>query len=248
LVVENIDLLPQSLQPRLDDAIETGVVVSDNGGPGRIVRTRLIAIGGHNLEAAVDRGEFHAGLYYRLASLTIRVPALRERTVDIPRIAQAMLAQIAGDAGRTSLQLSDTAIRQLVRHTWPGNLRELRAVLTRAALLCEGDVIGPEELARVAGASWPARATAGAAGTPSARVPGTRRSGSPQVPRVSVVAEVNLDDAARAERERIEMALQATGGHRERAANLLGMSRTTLWTRMCVLGIDPDRYRRSRSD
>ncbi len=249
VLLHEIGELPAALQPRLLEVLETGVLVNELGGPGHPVRTRIIATSTSDLEAAVDREEFHAGLYFRLASTTVRVPPLRERSADIPRIAEAILAQVASDAGRPGLGLSPAAVKQLVRHHWPGNLREMRNVLTRIALLCPNDQVSPEDLQRAGGSAWPQRSlSSGSSGTLSAvRIPGTRRNSSTQVPRVSGVVEANLDESARAERERIETALQATEGHRERAAALLGMSRTTLWTRMCVLGIEPDKFRRNKA-
>jgi DNA-binding NtrC family response regulator len=248
LLLHEIGELPARLQPRLYDVLDSGVLVNDLGGPGRPVRTRLIATTTSDLEALVDREAFHGGLYFRLASVTVRVPPLRERAADVPRIAEAILAQVASDAGRPELRLSAAAVKQLVRYNWPGNLREMRNMLTRIALLCANDLVGPEDLMRAGGSSWPQRSATGtSSGTLSAvRVPGSRRTSSTQVPRVSGVVEANLDEPARAERERIEVALQAAEGHRERAAALLGMSRTTLWTRMCVLGIEPERYRRNK--
>ncbi len=246
LLLHEIGDLPATLQPRLYDVLESGVLVGSNGGPGRPVRTRVIATTSMDLEVQVDRDRFHAGLYFRLASVTVRVPPLRERAADIPRIAEAILAQVAADAGRPELRLSSAAMSELVRHRWPGNLREMRNVLTRIALLSPADLITPEELQRAGGTTWSHRTTS--SGSQAAvRPQGTRRTSSTQVPRVSGIVQANLDEAARAERDRIEAALAAAEGHRERAAALLGMSRTTLWTRMCVLGIDHECFRKNRA-
>lgn len=249
LLLQELPGLPHSLQPRLLEVLETGTIRHEYGGGDWPFRARVLATAQPQIETLVAQNQFDSGLYYRLASIKVVVPPLRERPADIPRIAETILAQVAVDSGRLSLRLSGGALGDLVRHNWPGNLRELRNLLTRVALLCPNDAVTQDDLQRVAGSTWSARPSArtGSAYPPSSRSGTTRRSSAPAPMRGSGIVPANLDEPARAEVERIESALMASDGHRERAAAMLGMSRTTLWTRMCVLGIDHERFQRAKA-
>jgi transcriptional regulator with PAS, ATPase and Fis domain len=93
---------------------------------------RLIAATSTDLEAAIKRGEFRADLYYRLNVLPINVPPLRERLDDLPALSEAILEEL-----RSQHELDRDALGLLAEHAWPGNIRELRNVLERAALLSD---------------------------------------------------------------------------------------------------------------
>jgi len=102
---------------------------------------RIVAATNQELETAVAQGRFRSDLYHRLSQITLRVPPLRQRTEDIAPLAMHFLAQ--HDA---SLRFSPGALEVLVRHTWPGNIRELRNVVMRAAVLTLGGEIRAEDL------------------------------------------------------------------------------------------------------
>jgi DNA-binding NtrC family response regulator len=249
LLREFSDILPE-LQEKLRTVLETRMYRPVDGSSERRFNGRLLATSTVGVDELVSELALDAGLAYRLATVSIRVPPLRDRVDDLPRITDAVLAQVASDASRPELHLSNGARQLLFEHPWAGNLRELRNVLTRLALLCPNEEIDADDLARALGFPNAESRRAHKSGVRS-RVRGgsTRRprNSSVPVPRISGLIAAALDEPARAERERIEQALDATDGHRERAAAVLGMSRTTLWTRMRMLGIDYDRFHRPKA-
>jgi DNA-binding NtrC family response regulator len=112
----------------------------------RHVDVRLIAATHQDLQALVRDKHFRSDLYFRISTLPLRVPPLRERPEDIPALARQLLARIGRDLGRGERELSGAAVQSLQAHSWPGNIREMRNLLERAALLAEGSVLTPRDL------------------------------------------------------------------------------------------------------
>jgi len=152
-----------------------------------------------------ERG-FRSDLFFRISTLRLRMPALRERIEDIAALAERFLERLAVELGRRDLSLSEDARRALEAYAWPGNIRELRNVLERAALLARSDVLAPADL-RFDGVA------AGAEADPSALT----------------LAEV--------ERRHIERVMAEEDGHVERAAERLGVPRSSLYERLKRHGI-----------
>jgi DNA-binding NtrC family response regulator len=111
----------------------------------REVDVALIAATHKDLTNEVRKGAFRSDLYFRISTIPLLVPSLRDRIEDIPLLAGTILAQLPPSRGR-QVELSDAAITTLCRYAWPGNIRELRNVLERAALLCEHGLITPRDL------------------------------------------------------------------------------------------------------
>ena len=150
---------------------------------------------------------FRSDLYFRISALPLQIPPLRERPEDIPVLARALLERIAFDVGRPQLSLSEDAIAGLQAYPWPGNTRELRNVLERAAILGREEVLGAKDLRFSA---------------PVEAAPATDDSGR------------TLEEV---ERRHIEKILAEEGGHVERAARRLGVPRSSLYERVKRLGI-----------
>jgi DNA-binding NtrC family response regulator len=108
---------------------------------------RVIAATNRDLRDAVARGAFREDLYYRLQVFDITMPPLRERTRDIPLLADSFLQEIGRALGRPPAGLTPEARELIMKYAWPGNVRELRNVLERAAILCETGPITPAHLA-----------------------------------------------------------------------------------------------------
>jgi transcriptional regulator with PAS, ATPase and Fis domain len=163
------------------------------------VDVRVVAATNQNLERAVEAGRFRSDLYHRLSQVTVAVPPLRERKRDIAPLAKYFLAQ--HDPGMT---LSPGAMASLEAHSWPGNIRELRNTVVHAAVLVDGPEVGAGDLH-------------------------FRTMGSPvdsiSVRRPDAEVEASLDGM---ERRMIFEALAKAGGHQQRAADQLGISRRTL--------------------
>jgi DNA-binding NtrC family response regulator len=112
----------------------------------RQVDVRLIAASHRNLKEMAQKGEFRADLFYRISTLLLVVPPLRDRGGDIALLARSLLAQIGADLGRAGVALSSEAEHVLLGYAWPGNIRELRNVLERAALLGDGERVTARDL------------------------------------------------------------------------------------------------------
>jgi DNA-binding NtrC family response regulator len=108
---------------------------------------RIIAATNRELRRALTRGDFREDLYYRLHVFEIRLPPLRERPEDILPLSEAFLAELGRSFARPPAGITREARRALLDHGWPGHVRELRNVLERAAIVCEGGLIAPEHLA-----------------------------------------------------------------------------------------------------
>jgi len=190
------------------------------------VDVRVVAATNKDLKAMVARGEFREDLYWRLAVVPIQVPPLRERREDIPLLAAYILARragaaktSAGDAGRYPTRISANAMARLCAYHWPGNIRELENVLSRAAILCDGETIRSEDLDLAGLSITPAPASAPA---PSASSVKPGRS-----------LKRMVDDAVRAvERQAILDALERAGGSPTKAAALLGISRASIYNKL----------------
>ena len=166
---------------------------------------RVIAATNKNLEEMVKTGKFREDLFFRLRVMELWLPPLRERTEDVPLLAQAFLQEFSAASGKTVTGFSPDALEVLLRYPWPGNVRELRTAIEHAVVLCRGDRLSVRELP-----PWVRNDTSA-----------TGRL-SPSTP-----APTNLT-VAEAEKELVIRALKETGGNRTMAAKKLGMSRRTL--------------------
>ena len=168
---------------------------------------RIVAATNRDLENEVASGMFREDLYYRLNVIHLRVPALRDRAEDIPRMTEHFLNLACKRVGRGPLSVSRPAMELLSSWSWPGNVRELENSIERMAILCLADVIEPSDLPpRVRGLQADQRY-------------GTK------------LPDAGLDLRAAVEsfeNELIRQALERTGWNKNRAARLLGLNRTTL--------------------
>jgi two-component system response regulator AtoC len=184
----------------------------------RTVDVRFVAATNRDLDAAVEAGTFRRDLYYRLAGAVLAIPPLRERSDEIVALAQAFVAAAAARLDRAAPRLAEDVLVALVRHSWPGNARELRNLMERAVLLADDDRL---TMAHVD--------LGGATSTPTPRpthVPATMASSAP------LAAELDA-----MERQRILDALATCNGNQTRAAELLGMPRRTLVKRLGQYGV-----------
>jgi transcriptional regulator with PAS, ATPase and Fis domain len=203
------DISP-SMQTKLLRVLQEREVVRVGENRPRKVDIRVIAASNKDIKREVEEGRFREDLYYRLGVIEIEVPPLRDRPEDIVSLARHLVAKTARRLGLDTLRLDSTALDYLTSYRWPGNVRELENVLERAAVLCKGGVIRPEDLpVSVTGAS-----VTGTGTTPPRFAPGGGQS----------LQEV--------ERRHIQAVLESVGGNRTRAAKILGISTATLWRRL----------------
>jgi transcriptional regulator with GAF, ATPase, and Fis domain len=182
---------------------------------------RVIAATNRDLRAAVEEGAFREDLYYRLHVFEIRLPPLRERPEDIGPLTDAFLLDIAREFGRPPAGVSREARARLLAYHWPGNARELRNTLERAAIVCEGGLITAEHLSLAGPRPAPARSRSRAA---EADPPSTTLS--------------SAEDLKAVERAMVEKALKEARYNKTDAARALGLSRKQLYVRLRRHGLD----------
>ena len=208
IFLDEIGELPMSLQVKLLQVIEEKTFLRVGGNQPVTVDVRILAATNRDLEAMVKERQFREDLFFRLNVFPIRLPALRERAGDIPRLVEHCLRR----HGITVEKVTLSAMQALVRHPWPGNVRELENALERAKILAGSDPIDVEHLSFAVGPA----AVAGEGG------------GRPWVPRIPPEG-LSLEEL---ERELIVQALEIADGNKSRAARLLGLTRRTLYSRM----------------
>ena len=146
LFLDEIGDMPHSLQVKLLRAIEEQRFERVGGDREIQVDVRVIAATHRNLPSAIQEGSFREDLYFRLNLMVIALPPLRERTEDIPLLAEHFLRQFSEAYHREARLISQKALRLLNLYSWPGNVRELNNVLGRAVLSCKSEAILPEHL------------------------------------------------------------------------------------------------------
>jgi two-component system response regulator PilR (NtrC family) len=218
LFLDEIGELSPNMQAKVLRALQEREIRRVGGRESLKIDVRILAATNKNLEEEVERGRFREDLFYRLNVVTISVPPLRERSTDIPQLTQYFIERICAETGRPPLPVTKEAMRLLLQHHWPGNVRQLEAVLQRAILLSDGRKIDDSDLPiEVRFSTLPPREpsdSSGAGGTGRFLLP-------PQ----------GLDLEA-VERDFILQAMEASGWVIAKAAKLLGLSYRTLQYRL----------------
>ncbi len=211
LYIEEVAELPLVCQARLIEVIEDRVVRRVGGVRSLAVDVRVVAATRKDLEARVADGRFREDLFYRLSSVPLQLPPLRERLDDLPALAKSLMGDLAPELGRTFEPLSEMVIKRLRDHEWPGNIRELRNVLERAMILASTGIIEPSDVA----VSRPRSTVA----TESSNF---------------ALDGLTLEEV---EMELIRRAMEKAGGNQAKAARVLGLSRDTLRYRLKKFGL-----------
>jgi len=238
LFLDEIGDMPMEAQTRLLRVLQEGEFTTVGGTKPIRADVRIIAATHRNLKQMIATGQFREDLYFRLNVVPVRLPPLRERLDDIPDLVNHFLKQASED-GLAHKRFSPEAMELLRKHRWPGNVRELENLVRRIVAIYSEEEIGPEivktELAETGEAAPSAEAASSA--SLSERVEDwlngyfARYGESLPPPGLydRVIREV--------EAPLISAALAATGGNQLRAAELLGINRNTLRTRIRALGL-----------
>jgi two-component system response regulator AtoC len=250
--LDEIGDMPPKLQATLLRVIQTKQVQRVGSVKTRPIDVRFIAATHRNLEAEIAAGRFRQDLYYRLNGITLHIPPLRERRSEILPLVRSFAAQFAREAGeKATPEISPDAARLLEAYSWRGNVREVRNVVERALLLCEGHEILPEHLPvesmaanaisfAPAGAPAPQAPPAPASGfVPADAAQPHGGGGRPTAPAGGVVDE---------EKERILRVWAEHGYNQTQAAKALGMARSTLIARLEAYGVPRPRKPAESSD
>ena len=201
LFLDEIGDMPLTVQPKLLKVLEEKRFRRLGDVREKQVDVRLIAASHEDLVSLVESRRFRGDLYFRINTVVLDIPPLRERVEDVAPLAASFLGEIAADLARGPMTLSPAALSRLEAHAWPGNLRELRNALERAALLSPKIELGPEDFVF-------------------------------EPPRYGGDSEDGDLSLLETEKRMIRKALEAERGRVERAAEALGISRSSLYQKI----------------
>ena len=208
LMLDEIGDLPMPLQAKLLRFLQERVIERVGGRQEIAVDVRIVCATHQDLKQLTTEARFREDLYYRLAEIVVNIPPLRQRVGDPALLAHAFTKRFAQEQNRRNLSLSDDALRAIEAHSWPGNIRELENCIKRATIMAEGSQVTANDL-----------------GLPAS---------------LESAAEQSLDLRAvrdEAERKAVIAAVARSNGNLLRAAELLGISRPTLYDLMHRLGL-----------
>ncbi|MBZ5642872.1 MAG: sigma-54 dependent transcriptional regulator [Acidobacteriia bacterium] len=208
LLLDEIGEMPLDLQPKILRVLQEREVDPLGGTRTVPLDVRVIATTNRSLRASIASGEFRADLYYRLNVVPLAIPPLRERREDIGELAAHFLRKYAPSPAE-AYRITPELVRGLESQNWPGNVRELENFIRRALALSHSPVLGPEMLVHLESSIEPERPA-------------------------SLEAGVSLRNA---ERQLLERTLEATGGNRTRAAELMGVSLRTVRNKIRNYGL-----------
>jgi two-component system NtrC family response regulator len=208
-MLDEIGDLPQPLQAQLLRFLQERVIERVGGRQEIPVDVRIVCATHQNLKALIGEGEFREDLYYRLAEIVVTLPPLRERQGDAALLAHAFARRFAEEYKRGAMSLREDALRAIERHPWPGNVRELENCIKRAVIMADGNLITRDDVGLAEGADEDEGA-----------------------------APLDLRSAREeAEKRVIVAALGRVNGNVLRAAEILGLSRPTLYDLMHRYGL-----------
>jgi transcriptional regulator with GAF, ATPase, and Fis domain len=205
------------------------------------VDVRIIAATHQDLEALIRLSKFREDLFYRLNVIPIRTPSLRERKEDIFELAVHFLGRHAERIGRAVGHIEDEAVEALIAHDWPGNIRELENVIERAVVLCEGPALTLDDLPveiRQPGRRRPRTSSTSVSRPRSASRALVASTPSPFEAETPALERSDAEPEAQAfERHRLLDALEQARGNKSEAAKLLGMPRSTFFSKLKKHGL-----------
>ena len=210
LFLDEIGEIDPSTQVKLLRVLGERTIQRVGGNQDIKVDVRVVAATNKRLEEQVAKGDFREDLYYRLKTIKLTMPALKERRDDIIPLSQKFLADVAKENGKPERDLSSEALQALMAYDWPGNVRELRSAIEHGVVMCNGNKVTLRHLPMEVRMASKGESSAVGGGGQIALAPGD---------------EFNLHTM---ELRLIERALEKTGNNRTEAAKLLGISRRTL--------------------
>ncbi|MFH1153149.1 MAG: sigma 54-interacting transcriptional regulator [Pseudomonadota bacterium] len=214
IFLDEIGDLPFSIQVKLLRVLEEKVVERVGDNRSVPVDIRILSATNRDLKSLITQGRFREDLYYRINVIPIHVPPLRDRSQDIPLLAESFFRRIKLKNNRDIQGISKEALDRLLVCPWPGNVRELKSSLEYAFVACRGKTIRPEHL------------------------PGDLPD---NLAREALSGEASWD-MEDLKRQRLVKALASTGGNQSRAAELLGLSRTSVWSQIKRFNINPREF------
>ncbi len=211
LFLDEVGDMPTNMQAKLLRVLESGEVVRLGSNNTRHVDVRLVSATNHDLGQLVKDGKFREDLYFRIKGVELHVPALRERREDIPLLVQHYVSQYAAKLKKPVPEVAEDVQATLMRHDWPGNVRQLMNAIQNMVVIAEGEKIEPRHL--------PAE---------------VRQAGGDDTTQLPDTGGMSLDQI---EKKAIRDALRVTAGNREQAAQMLGIGERTLYRKLKEYGL-----------
>lgn len=203
--LDELGEMPLDLQAKLLRVLETGEYLKVGDSKPTKVNVRIIAATNRDLKKEIESGNFREDLFYRIAVFEINLLPLRERLADIEDLSYFFLKKFEESANRKISSISNEYLELLMQHQWKGNIRELRNVIERSVILCEGTILTPESLPYE---------------IQQLSKPGTKEK------------MLSAFELASAEKVHIQKVLNYTNGNKTKTAELLGIALTTLYRKM----------------
>ncbi|MCZ8321527.1 MAG: sigma-54 dependent transcriptional regulator [Novosphingobium sp.] len=225
LALDEVDRLPPAVQERLLESLQRGDVRPIGARHSFRIDVRLVAASNLPLKDMVSAGHFLPELHQALAGVTVQLPPLRERAGDIPALARHFLARIGDQPGLRPLGITDGALALLSAYDWPGNVRQLQAVLFRAAVFCDGDALTADDFPQLSNLLGD-----------EASQPGAHHQEAVGV--TLYTPDGNLRPLEDIEADVIRLAIGHYRGRMTEVARRLGIGRSTLYRKLSDLGID----------
>ncbi|KFL47689.1 two-component system response regulator HydG [Sphingobium sp. ba1] len=234
LFLDEVSEMPMDAQVKLLRVLQDGEVQPIGARRPIHVDVRVIAATNKKLAEEIEAGRFREDLYYRLNVVQLTIPPLRERMGDIPALCRHLLTRIAAQPGLRGLGLTDDALALLMQHCWPGNVRQLQNALFRAAVLCEGDALTPQDFPQIAAQIK--------ASDPLDRLSiRPRAANQPHRDGAGITlfeGDGHVRQLADIEADVIRLAIGHYRGRMTEVARRLGIGRSTLYRKLAELGID----------
>jgi two-component system NtrC family response regulator len=208
LFLDEIGDLPMPLQAKLLRFLQERVIERIGGREEIPVDVRIVCATHQDVKGLIQAGRFREDLYYRLAEIVVDIPALRYRDGDAVLLAHAFVQRFANDHGRGSMSLTDDAVQSIELHRWPGNIRELENAIKRAVIMADGNCITADDI-------------------------GLNQDDSDEGLQALNLREVREE----AERRAVVRVMARVNGNVARAAEVLGISRPTLYDLMNRFGL-----------
>jgi DNA-binding NtrC family response regulator len=218
IFLDEVGELPLTLQAKMLRAVEYGEVQRVGSLESRKADVFAVAATNRDLRDWATHGRFRSDLYFRLSTIELRIPPLRERREDIPYLTASFIREFASRLNRPIKGITSQAERLLQQSSWPGNVRELRNVIERACILTDGRIVAEREMS-----------------VAMSTVPASAPSSGPADDRSIPESESRLMSTA--QREQISRVLKQNGGNKAAAAKQLGMSRRSLYRWIERLGV-----------
>ncbi|MDC0887406.1 sigma-54 dependent transcriptional regulator [Altererythrobacter sp.] len=224
LVIDEIDRLSKELQAQLGETLDEGIVRPIGAKHGFKIDIRVMSASNLPLADLVQAGHFDARLFKAISATRIGLPPLRDRPGDVPALARHFLARIGDQPGLKHLSLAESALMLLSAFDWPGNVRQLQAVLFRAAVFCEGEALTAHDFPQLSELLGDL---------------GDLGSSLPEAVGVMLYTEDgNLRPLEEIEADVIRLAIGHYRGRMTEVARRLGIGRSTLYRKLSDLGID----------